>query len=62
MIECKIEEPAQDITPELVVSAYNVLRQYCIRCSNCEGCGLADNEGECLMRGLPEAWPEMKNP
>lgn len=58
MIEYKIEEPAQDITPEMVVSAYNVLRQYCVRRSNCEGCALVDNEGECLTWGLPESWTE----
>lgn len=62
MIECKIGDSAQDITPEMVVSAYNVLREYCKQHEDCyEECVLYDICGDALVLS-PDNWPELKNP
>lgn len=61
MIECKIEEPALDITPELALSAYNVIREYAAGKKNCKECIFYRKCGKSFTF-CPEEWPKMKNP
>ena len=42
-----------DITPNLAISAYNVLQQYCVgQPTDCKGCGFYEYCPECFM-GCP---------
>lgn len=50
------DKPTLDITPQLAISAYNVLAQYCQgQPVNCEGCGFYERCPECFI-GIPHDW------
>lgn len=50
------DKPIPDITPNLAISAYNVLQQYCTRQpTDCKGCGFYEYCPECF-RGMPCDW------
>ena len=45
-----------DITPNLAISAYHVLQQYCTgQPADCKGCGFYEHCPECF-RGMPCDW------
>lgn len=45
-----------DITPNLAISAYHVLQQYCTgQPANCKGCGFYEHCPECFQ-GIPCDW------
>lgn len=45
-----------DITPQLAISAYHVLQQYCTgQPVNCKGCGFYEHCPECFQ-GIPCDW------
>ena len=45
-----------DITPNLAISAYHVLQQYCTgQPADCKGCGFYEYCPECF-RGMPCDW------
>ena len=47
------DKPTPDITPNLAISAYNVLAQYCQgQPSDCKGCGFYEHCPECFQ-GVP---------
>lgn len=48
-----------DITQNLVVSACNVIRQYCIQQEGCPGCALHETCAKCFAP-TPDLWPEIK--
>ena len=49
-------KPTPDITPNLAISAYHVLRQYCTgQPADCKGCGFYEHCPECF-RGMPCDW------
>nr|DAO56588.1 MAG TPA: hypothetical protein [Caudoviricetes sp.] len=46
-------KPTPDITPNLAISAYHVLQQYCTgQPADCKGCGFYEHCPECF-RGMP---------
>ena len=48
--------PTPDITPNLAISAYHVLQQYCTgQPADCKGCGFYEHCPECF-RGMPCDW------
>lgn len=50
------DKPTPDITPNLAISAYNVLQQYCTgQPTDCKGCGFYEYCPECFM-GAPHRW------
>lgn len=50
------DKPTPDITPQLAISAYNVLAQYCQgQPTDCKGCRFYEYCPECF-RGAPCAW------
>lgn len=49
-------KPTPDITPNLAISAYNVLQQYCTgQPTDCKGCGFYEHCPECFQ-GIPCDW------
>lgn len=49
-------KPTPDVTPNLAISAYHVLRQYCAgQPADCKGCGFYEHCPECF-RGMPCDW------
>lgn len=49
-------KPKPDITPNLAISAYRVLQQYCTgQPVNCKGCGFYEHCPECFQ-GIPCDW------
>ena len=49
-------KPKPDITPNLAISAYRVLQQYCTgQPADCKGCGFYEHCPECF-RGMPCDW------
>ena len=47
---------APEITPQLAISAYHVLQQYCTgQPVNCKGCGFYEYCPECFQ-GIPCDW------
>nr|DAQ73869.1 MAG TPA: hypothetical protein [Caudoviricetes sp.] len=60
-IECgeycdSCSQGAPDITPNLAISAYHVLQQYCTgQPVDCKGCGFYEHCPECF-RGMPCDW------
>ena len=49
-------KPTPDITPNLAISAYHVLQQYCTgQPVNCKGCGFYEHCPECFQ-GIPCDW------
>lgn len=59
----KEKEEALDITPELALSAYNVMRKYCWgRGGKCKGCAFNGEENACdeMTGHIPEDWPDIR--
>lgn len=49
-------KPTPDITPNLAISAYHVLQQYCTgQPADCKGCGFYERCPECFQ-GIPCDW------
>lgn len=49
-------KPKSDITPNLAISAYRVLQQYCTgQPADCKGCGFYEHCPECFQ-GIPCDW------
>lgn len=49
-------KPTPDITPNLAISAYHVLQQYCTgQPADCKGCGFYEHCPECFQ-GIPCDW------
>ena len=49
-------KPKPDITPNLAISAYRVLQQYCTgQPADCRGCGFYEHCPECFQ-GIPCDW------
>lgn len=49
-------KPTPDITPQLAISAYHVLQQYCTgQPADCKGCGFYEHCPKCF-RGMPCDW------
>lgn len=49
-------KPKPDITPNLAISAYRVLQQYCTgQPADCKGCGFYEHCPECFQ-GIPCDW------
>lgn len=49
-------KPTPDITPNLAISAYRVLQQYCTgQPADCKGCGFYEHCPECFQ-GIPCDW------
>ena len=50
------DKPTPDITPNLAISAYYVLQQYCTgQPVDCKDCGFYEHCPECFQ-GVPCAW------
>ncbi len=53
-------KPTPDITPNLAISAYNVLQQYCTgQPTDCKGCGFYEYCPECFI-GPPHRWDPIR--
>lgn len=53
-------KPTPDITPNLAISAYNVLQQYCTgQPADCKGCGFYEYCPECFI-GPPHRWDPIR--
>lgn len=50
------DKPIPDMTPNLAISAYHVLQQYCTgQPADCRGCGFYEHCPECFQ-GIPCDW------
>lgn len=49
-----------DITPELAISAYNVIRQYCENQKACEDCAFAETACSKCFICTPGYWPDIE--
>lgn len=55
------DKPIPDITPNLAISAYHVLQQYCTgQPADCKGCGFYEHCPECF-RSMPCDWTLSKD-
>lgn len=55
------DAPAKpDITPELAISAYNVVRQYCQGRDACGGCVFAETACSRYFIHTPGCWPDIE--